>query len=199
MGVAGTERRLSATRRRAQLVDVAYAWMREHPLDALSPDAVAAGAGVSKPLVFHYFPTIGDLQLAVFDQVAESLVARLDASSDVALPDRLRAGIEAFIDAADKHAEMYLHVMRGGATDEKLRRAMHATRDRLARLIGAWVGVESPPPALLVVLRGYLGLIEEAVLEWLPQRPVPREALVAFLVGAAEQMPQQAAALLGGE
>lgn len=171
--------------------------MREHPLDALSPDAVAAGAGVSKPLVFHYFPTVGDLQLAVFDKVADSLVERLAQTSDVALPDRLRAGIEAFIDAADKHAEMYLHVMRGGATDEKLRRAMHDTRDRLARLIGAWVGVDSPPPALLVVLRGHLGLIEEAVLEWLPHRPVPREALVAFLVGAAEQMPQQAAALLG--
>jgi len=74
---------------------------------------------------------------------------------------------------------------------------MHATRDRLARLIGGWVGVDAPPPALLVVLRGYLGLIEEAVLEWLPQRPVPREALVDFLVGAAEQMPGQAAALLG--
>lgn len=195
--MSGGERRLSATARRAQLVDVAYAWMREHPLSPLSPDAVAAGAGVSKPLVFHYFPTIGDLQLAVFEQVADSLVARLERTSDVALPDRLRAGIEAFIDAADKHADMYLHVMRGGATDEKLRRAMHATRDRLARLIGGWVGVDAPPPALLVVLRGYLGLIEEAVLEWLPGRPVPRAALVDFLVGTAEQMPARAAALLG--
>lgn len=192
----GSERRLSATLRRAQLIDVAHDWMRAHPHAALSPEAVAAGAGVSKPLVFHYFPTIGDLQLAVFEQVADSLVRRLESTGGVALPERLRAGIDAFIDAADRHADLYLHVMRGGTTDEKLRRAMHATRDRLARVVGGWVGMDAPTPGMLVVLRGYLGLIEESVLEWLPGRPVPREALVDFLVAAAGQMPAQAARLL---
>ena len=74
---AATGARLSAEARRAQLVDVAHDILRRAPLEPLSPEQVAAEAGVSKPLVFHYFPTVADLQIAVFQHVTEDLVAHL--------------------------------------------------------------------------------------------------------------------------
>jgi AcrR family transcriptional regulator len=152
---------------------------------------------VSKPLVFHYFPTVGDLRLAVLQRLGADLMRRLDqGDGNVGLPERLRAGIEAFIDSAEHHAGLYLHLFRGGASDERMVAAMNTTRDRMARLVGTWAGVQDPPAAVMVVIRGYLGMVEEAVLEWLPTRPFPRRALVEFLTEALGRTQDQADRLL---
>ncbi len=173
--------RLSAEARRAQLVDVALDILRRAPLEPLSPEQVALEAGVSKPLVFHYFPTVPDLQVAVFERVTEDLVDHLTGTGDLPLDQRLRAGVEAYIDYADTHADLYVHLTRGGGSPARMQVAMDAVRNRIARLIGEAQGIEDPAPALLVALRGYVGLIEESVLEWLTARPVPRGALVDWI------------------
>ena len=178
---AATGARLSAEARRAQLVDVAHDILRRAPLEPLSPEQVAAEAGVSKPLVFHYFPTVADLQIAVFQHVTEDLVAHLTGTGDLPLDQRLRAGVEAYIDYADTHADLYVHLTRGGGSPARMQVAMDAVRNRIARLIGEAQGIEDPAPALMVALRGYVGMIEESVLEWLTDRPVPRAALVDWL------------------
>lgn len=179
--------RLSAAERRQQLIDVAYQQLLAHPTEPLSPEAVAKAAGVSKPLVFHYFPTVSDLQLEVFDVVSSELHERLLLRPDLPLAQRLREGIEAFIDFAEENAELYLYLVRGGGSDAQMQVALDQSRDRIARLIGGAVGIEDPPPGLLVALRGLLGLYEEAVLEWLARRTVPRTALVDFLVTVGTQ------------
>lgn len=193
---SGSERRLSAPERRAQLVEVAYSTLRANPYASLTHEDLAARVGVSKPLVFHYFPTVTDLRLAVFERLAGDLLHRLNQVGELPLGPRLRAGIEAFIDTADHHTDLYLHLVRGAAGDERLHDAMQATRDGMARLVGAWAGIESPSPAVLVIIRGYLGLVEEAVLQWLPTHPLPRSVLVDFLSGALGEMPNQASRLL---
>lgn len=187
------ERRLTADARRTQLADAAFAMLRERPYEPLTHEGVAARVGVSKPLVFHYFPTVGDLRMAVLNRLGADLMRRLDQSDRPGgLPERLRAGIEAFIDSAEHHADLYLLLFRGGASDERMIAAMNSTRDRMARLVGTWAGVENPPASVMVVIRGYLGLVEEAVLEWLPSRPFPRPVLVGFLTDALGRMQDQA-------
>ncbi|MGQ0481703.1 MAG: TetR/AcrR family transcriptional regulator [Pseudonocardia sp.] len=191
------ERRLSADARRAQLAEAAFAMLGERPYDPLTHEGLAARVGVSKPLVFHYFPTVGDLRLAVLEQLGADLMQRLSRSgADRSLPERLRAGIEGFIDSAEHHADVYLLLFRGGASDERMLAAMHATRDQMARLVGSWAGIESPPASVMVVIRGYLGMVEEAVLQWLPDRPIPRAVLVEFLTEALGRMQDQADRLL---
>lgn len=188
--------RLSAAERRQQLIDVAYRQLLAHPTEPLSPEAVARAAGVSKPLIFHYFPTVSDLQLEVFDVVSGQLHDQLLLRPDLPLDERLRAGIEAFIDFAQDNAELYLFLVRGGGSDAQMQVALDHSRERVARLIGGAVGLEDPPPALLVALRGLLGLIEEAVLEWLARRTVPRQALVDFLCTVGAQATDATVTLL---
>ena len=65
--VAPTEpvrRRLSADDRRRQLVGIGLAKIVETPIQDLSLDEVAAEAGISRGLLFHYFPTKTDFYLA---------------------------------------------------------------------------------------------------------------------------------------
>ena len=61
---APVRRRLSAADRRRQLVAIGLAKIVETPIQDLSLDEVAAEAGISRGLLFHYFPTKTDFYLA---------------------------------------------------------------------------------------------------------------------------------------
>ena len=57
-------RRLSADERRRQLVGIGLAMIVETPIQDLSMDDIATEAGISRGLLFHYFPTKTDFYLA---------------------------------------------------------------------------------------------------------------------------------------
>ncbi len=57
--------RLDADSRREQLLQAGLTLLRTTPFDQLSAVDVARAAGVSKGLVFHYFPTTRELHVAL--------------------------------------------------------------------------------------------------------------------------------------
>ena len=57
-------RRLSADDRRRQLVGIGLRRIVDTPIQDLSLDQIAAEAGISRGLLFHYFPTKTDFYLA---------------------------------------------------------------------------------------------------------------------------------------
>src|SRR6476661_1594491 len=63
-GAAVVRRRLSADERRRQLVAIGLAKIVETPIQDLSMDDIATEAGISRGLLFHYFPTKTDFYLA---------------------------------------------------------------------------------------------------------------------------------------
>lgn len=54
-------RRLQPEERKNQILDVAAALIREHGVSALNMDRLGREAGISKPLVYNYFPNRIDL------------------------------------------------------------------------------------------------------------------------------------------
>lgn len=56
----GSRKRLSADDRRRQLLGIGLSKLVEKPIQDLSLDEVAAEAGISRGLLFHYFPTKAD-------------------------------------------------------------------------------------------------------------------------------------------
>lgn len=92
-------RRLSPEARRQQILDTAMLLTPERPLKDLTVEAVADRAGVSKSLIFHYFPTLRDLQLEVLRIGAEALVSIIDrARGDGPPEEQLANGLEAYLD-----------------------------------------------------------------------------------------------------
>src|ERR671910_2863204 len=65
-GTRGTSprTRLGPDERRRQLLGIGLRMLVEKPIQDLSLDAVAAKAGISRGLLFHYFPTKTDYYLA---------------------------------------------------------------------------------------------------------------------------------------
>ena len=193
----GPGRRLGADARRSQLLQIGVDLLKSSPFDQVSPDLVARVADVSKGLVFHYFPTKRSLQVAVLRAAAAELLAELDPDPAMAPEQRLRAGLDAFVDFIEQHPANYLAVSRSAGSDPALLAVFEDTRAAVVGIVARALGLSTPPPGLRIAIRGWIAMVEEAILHWLEGRPVPREALLDFLQKAALTMLPDALALSG--
>ncbi len=176
-----TRRRLDPDFRRAQMVQAGLELIKERPFDQVGAAEVARAVGVTKGLVFHYFPSNKDLQVEIARAAAKELVAEL--VTDPALPkdQRLAVGLGAFIDYIERNPESYVAVARGAGANERLLEVYEECRRDIAHLILDALGQADPPPALRIGIRGWIAGVEEAVIQWLDGRPIPREELVELL------------------
>src|SRR4051812_45882941 len=72
--------RLDVDERRAQLLSLGLERFSERSYDEVSIDDLARAAGISKGLLYHYFPTKRDFYIAALAQAAEQLLAATDPS-----------------------------------------------------------------------------------------------------------------------
>jgi AcrR family transcriptional regulator len=182
-----TRTRLGPEARRDQLLHVGLDMVaagEARTLEALTMEAVAARAGVSKALLFHYFPTKRDYRIAVAQAAADDLLARTEVPLDDDVLSGLRAGLDAFVDYLETHRDAYVGLVRGSVGgDPALQAVADATRDSITRRTLARMtelGMPTDPAATLAV-RSWQALVEEAVLYWLDDRRLSRAALLDFL------------------
>jgi AcrR family transcriptional regulator len=184
--------RLSTDARRQQLVALGIEIFSERPFDEVSIDDIAAAAGISKGLLYHYFPSKRDFYVAVVRFAAGEMEALTQPDPELAPLERLGAALDRYLAYVETHARGYATVLRAGigsdpavaAIVEDVRQAM--TARLLADVPGAGAG--DPPAAVRVAIRGWLGFVEAASLDWLDHggldRAELRDMLVATLTGA---------------
>ena len=76
--------RLSTDARREQLVALGVEMFSERPFDEVSIDDIAASAGISKGLLYHYFPSKRDFYVAVVRHSADEMQAVTETDPDLA-------------------------------------------------------------------------------------------------------------------
>src|SRR5919206_1813134 len=193
----GPGRRLGADARRSQLLQIGVDLLKSSPFDQVAPDLVARVAGVSKGLVFHYFPTKRDLHVAVLRAAAAELLVELDPDPAMAPEERLRAGLEAFVDFIEQQPANYLAVSRSAGSDPAFLAVFEDTRAAVVEIMAGALGLTAPPAGLRIAIRGWIAMVEESILHWIDGRPIARETLVDFLQKAALTMLPDALALSG--
>jgi AcrR family transcriptional regulator len=181
-------RRLDPGARRAQLVGVGLALMKQMPFDEVTADIVARAGGVSKGLVFHYFPTTRDLQVAILTAASDELLADLDVGAGLPPDERLRVGLDAFVRFIEQQPASYQAVVRRAGSDERLLAVFEDTRSAVVGIVAGTLGLSELPAGLRMAIRGWIAMVEECVLHWLDERPVAREELVEFLRRSALTM-----------
>jgi AcrR family transcriptional regulator len=196
---AGSRTRLDPSARRAQLVELGLQMLSTRSLDDLAIEDIAAAAGISRGLLFHYFPSKRDYREAVVRAAADDLLAHAIPSPDVPVAERLRAGIVAYVDYVSDNRDGYVSMLRGAAGgDPGLRQVFDETRsaivanilDQIAELAAA-----EPPERVRLAVRGWVAYGEEVVLDWLSDhtseldRPTVadllEQALLALVASAA--------------
>ena len=105
--------RMTPEQRRAQLIEIGSALFAERPYEDVWIEEVADLAGVSRGLMYHYFPSKREFFVEIVRTESERNLAI--TAPDVSLPvlEQIAAGLDAYIAYTDEHAHGIRAVNRG--------------------------------------------------------------------------------------
>ncbi|MFF6912455.1 TetR family transcriptional regulator [Streptomyces sp. NPDC012466] len=180
----GVRRRMGVEERRQQLIGVALELFSRRSPDEVSIDEIASAAGISRPLVYHYFPGKLSLYEAALQRASDDLAARFVEPHEGPLGARLLRVMRRYFDFVDEHGPGFSALMRGGpAVGSSTTNALvDSVRQAAYVQILSHLGVTDPPARLELVVRSWISLAESTALIWLDGRRIPREELEPQLV-----------------
>lgn len=166
----GGRGRLGREERREALLDAAAELAAGGEPEAITMDAVAETAGVSRPLVYRHFPNREELIAAVYQRETADLHDQLAA--DVAAADRLdsmfRALIRGALRAAAERGHLFTTLRSAGAWSSEVRREQRRRDADTARTFAACarreLGVDETTAHTTMYL--LLSLVDPALARW---------------------------------
>ncbi|WP_431941030.1 TetR/AcrR family transcriptional regulator [Nocardia grenadensis] len=178
--------RLSPDERKTQLITLGVKMLGERAIEDISVSEIAAQAGISRGLLFHYFPTKQDFQLEVVRHANAELLARVVPDPTLSLFDMLRDSVGRYIDYVSENRTSYLALLRGPTSSSpELAAMVEQTRHVIVDIILAQVPLspeEREQPRLVLVVRGWVAFTEETTLSWLRDEHLSRDELIELLV-----------------
>ncbi|GAA2398129.1 TetR/AcrR family transcriptional regulator [Actinomadura vinacea] len=183
-GPRTARRRLSVDERRDELIEAALQLFSARPPEDVSIDDVAAAAGASRALVYHYFGGKYELYLAALGSAAKRLAVLLEPPTEGRPLERLQISLERYFDFVESHAAGFTALLRGGPADRsgEVGEIVDGMRRLLLERILHAIDVESPQPILRITLRSWMASVETAGLDWLENRDLARPELESLLV-----------------
>jgi AcrR family transcriptional regulator len=173
---------------REQILAAGRRLFGERAFDAISIDDIAAEAGVSKGLLYHYFDGKRGLYVETLKVEGAQLLAETEPR-----PDELDAGLDAYLDYVETHREGWLALMRGGVgSDAEVNAIVDGARQAIVQRLVATVGQGA---VLRTALRGWVGMVEAAATDWVLRGDIEREQLRALLADALHGAVASAEAL----
>jgi AcrR family transcriptional regulator len=179
--------RMSTDERREQLLNAGVELLAERGYDQVSIEEIAEAAGVSKGLLYHYFPTKKDFLLAALRRGEEELEARLRPDPAVPPAEQFNAGLDAFLDDVERHPEAYSAIFRrlAGGDLEVTELLEEGRKRRVETIVAGIAGWDDTPlertAELETAIQGWVFFAEGAALRWLEHGGLDREQLRLML------------------
>lgn len=183
-----THSRRAREDRRKQLIGIGLRLLTTTPIQQLTIDEVAKVAGISRSLLFHYFPTKRDYYVEVVRAASRRLLRATRV--DPALPphERLTGMVTGYVSFIDRRLDPFVALFRGSAGDDWARTIYEETRERLtATVLDATLRGDCPD-LVRMAARSWLAFVEDMTVEWSQNKVVDRDQLVALLVDAFEEL-----------
>jgi AcrR family transcriptional regulator len=177
-------RRLDVDERRRRLLARGAELFEQHSYDELSMATIAREAGISKALLYHYFPSKQAYFAATLEQAAGELAVAVEP--DPALPpvEQLSRAVNAYLTWVDEHAQAYTKLMQSLGVVPEVRETVERVRRETAdRIVAGIAGANEPAPALRAAVRGWLWFMDGALEDWLEHRDLDRAQLHGLLLG----------------
>lgn len=162
---AAPRRRLPPEERKRQLVAIGLQELSTRPIHALSIDQVAEKAGISRGLLFRYFPTKQDYYVAVVGAAARRLLRAAVPDATDPTADQLRAVVLAFVSFIDRHGDNYQSFFHGGfGADPQIQEIRENMKNTMVERTLAATGTE-PSPATRMLLRAWWSMVESLAID----------------------------------
>lgn len=176
-------RRLDVDERRQQLLDRGAELFTAHPYEELSMSKIAAEVGISKALLYHYFPSKQAYFEATLSAWAEQLRERTETDPELPPVEQLTQSLDAFLALIEENADAYRNLIRSAAGVPEIRELIEAVRRQTAQRILDGLYPDGPPPKARIAVSGWLWFMDGACLNWIDHRDVEREELRGLLLG----------------
>ena len=176
--------RLAPEERRAQLLALGAELFSTTPFSQVRIEEIAERAGVSRGLLYRYFPTKRDFVVAMVAAEADALRDLLVVDPTLPVEQQVRAGLRGYLDYVEAHSDGYRAVYGASlAADLDVRRIVAANNrlheDRiLASLRDAGRVPEGESELGRVAVRGWLGFVTTVTLDWLERRTLTRDEVL---------------------
>lgn len=168
-----TPRRMSSGERREQLLDATKALAVERGFHAVSIDAVAKRAGITRPVVYGHFGDLPGLLDSLVERETTRALAQLAEimptdGGDGELGESLQAAFAGYLRAADSDPDTWrLVLMPPEGAPEALRERIRIGRDaivkQIAGLVRTGLSPASRPPDPELAARMLSALADEAI------------------------------------
>ena len=173
--------RLDNDERRRRLLELGAELFARHAYDEISMAQIAREAGISKALLYHYFPSKQDYFVATLATGADELRRRVEPDPDLPPAEALTAAVGAYLAWIDDNADAYAKLLQSAATVPEVRELVEGVRAGTVDRILAGIGTTEP--AARTAVRGWLWFMDGACLDWIAHRDIERPQLLGLLLG----------------
>jgi AcrR family transcriptional regulator len=173
--------RLENDERRRLLLDLGAQLFTRHAYDEISMAQIAREAGISKALLYHYFPSKQDYFVATLASGAEELRALVEPDPGLAPAEALMAAVDAYLRWIDDNAAAYSKLLQSAATVPEVRELVEGVRTETVERI--LEGIGATEPAARTAVRGWLWFMDGACLDWIAHRDIERQQLLGLILG----------------
>lgn len=186
---AARRARLSPDERRAQLVAIGVAALAEHPLQEIDLADLAAKAGVSRGLLFHYFESKQGFQREIVRTARDSMLHATEPRPELPPLDRLHDTLARTVDFVREHRGTFFSLVRGTASgDPRIQEVVEQARKAQAARVIALLAERDVPasPELRTAVRAWIAFAEQLLVDAAHGGDAPADDIVALAVGALE-------------
>ena len=174
--------RLDVDERRRQLLDASARIFTERRYDEVSMSEIAAAAGISKGLLYHYFTNKQELFRATLEDAARDIAIRIEPDESLPPADRVSASLGAYLDWIEAHEASYVRLIEDVGSVSEIRQLVTRVREDTAVLIASQAVEGEPPRALVTAALGWLWSMDGVCLDWLARRHMTREQVRDYLL-----------------
>ncbi len=176
--------RLDVDERRRRLLELGAELFARHGYEELSMARIAREAGISKALLYHYFPSKQAYFAATLDQAVVELAEVTQPDPEKPPVEQLAGSLDAFLGWVERHMGAYDKLIRSVGAVPEVRELVERVRDETAdRILAGLTTDGAPEPALRAAVRGWLWFMDGAVLDWIEHRDIDRARLHGLLLG----------------
>jgi AcrR family transcriptional regulator len=145
---------------------------------------IARAAGISKALLYHYFPSKQDYFQATLATAAEQLRELTEPDPNLAPLDALRTSVEAYLGWIEHNQLAYTKLIQGATSHAEVRTLVDQIRDATSARIVEGIAQGRPVPGQVrAAVRAWLWYMDGACTDWVEHHDYTREQLGDLLLG----------------
>jgi AcrR family transcriptional regulator len=176
--------RLGVDERRRRLLELGTDLFARFSYDELSMARIAREAGISKALLYHYFPSKEAYFVATLEKAAAELEQRTRPDESLEPLEQLSGSLDAYLGWVEEHEDSYAKMIRSAGLVPEVKLMLDRVRgDTAQRIIDGIRGEKPATPVLRAAVAGWLWFMDGAILDWVEHRDMDRQTLHGLLIG----------------